>query len=382
MKSRSSRPKNVSKVRRDVAERLLRNGATIKSPKPDDLSAADHLASLGLIDFGLVQVVLCADPEDADFGRGHRNCAGRIVVAHDHEDSKAELCCPVCDRRIYPDHYDKRRLTELRPRVSRDGVTKYCQGLLAEVDPSFKAVAEGAYRLGLGGAEIFVCLIDFLTDGMYWSQTWAEMNPACFVAVNPNHARFGEGEWLTRVSLAELVCGEVVLRDALQTAAAKGRPRGPNMAVALFGKGPAHTVVEPQRPSPSGRQFVVEVGPNIVRVDGETVVPANAKPRHRVFRILWQWFLDDLRSERTPEQFRAWTIDRLIEELASQTGKRETDEGNVRSLINNLQNTIAESLKRKSGTPINREDIVQSCRDGYRINPFSVVARPFQPDLS
>jgi hypothetical protein len=361
---------------------LLRNGATIKSPKPAEHAAADHLASLGLIDFDLVQVVLCANPEDADYGRGHRNCAGRIVVADDHEDSKAELCCPICDRRIYPDHFDKRRLTELRPRVSREGATTYCEGLLAEVDPSFKAVADGAYRLDLGGKEVFACLIDFLTDGMYWSQTWAEMNPACFVAVNPNHTRFGEGEWLTRVSLAELVCGDVVIRDVLESAAANGRPRGPNMSVALFGKGPAHTVAEPARPSASARQFVVEVGPNVVRVDGETVVPANAKPRHRVFRILWQWFLDDLRSGRSAEEFRAWTIDRLMEELASQAEKRETDEGNVRRIINNLQNTIAESLKRKVGTPINREDIVQSCSDGYRINPYSVVARPFQPDLS
>jgi hypothetical protein len=346
------------------------------------VQAADQLASQGLIDYDLVRVLLCANVEDADYGHGNRNCAGRIVVAEDHEDLKAELCCPICDRRIYPDLYDKRQLTELRPRVSREGVPRYCERLIAEVDPGFKAVAEGAYRLDVGGKEVFVCLIDYLTDSMYWSQTWAELNRACFVAVKPNHARFGEGDWLTKVALAELVCGDVLLCDVLQSAAANGRPRGPNMSVALFGKGPAHTVVEPARPSSSGRQFVVEVGPKIVRVDGVTVIPTNAKPRHRVFRILWQWFLDDLRSELPPERFRAWTIGEIIEELASQSDQRETDEANVRRVINNLQNTIAESLKRKLGTPTNREDIVQSCRDGYRINPFSVVARPFQPDLS
>lgn len=152
--------------------------------------------------------------------------------------------------------------------------------------------------------------------------------------------------------------------------------------MALFGKGPTHTVVEPKRRSPSGRRFLVEVGPNIVRVDGETVVPANAGPRYQVFRTLWQWFLDDLRAGLPPERFRAWTIDKIAEDLASQTGGGVADESNTRKLINNLQTGIVETLKGKCGTPIGREDILESCRNGYRINPLTVAVRPFQPDLS
>ncbi len=380
MKSRSSRRKSDSKVRRDVAEQLLRNGAKFKSPSTDIVSAAEHLASLGLINFELTQVVLCANPKDKHFGRGPRTCAGLIVVADDHDDSKAQLCCPTCDRRVYPDHFEKHRIRELRSRISADDVIQYCREMLAEIDSGVKVLSDGVLRLDVDRREIFTCLIDFLTDGMYWSKQWAELNPVCYIAVNPNHARFPGGDWLTKVLLAELVCGEIRLREVLQSVAARGRPRDvPQALPALFGKGPTHTVVEPLRPKPSGRQFVVEVGPNIVRVDGETVVPTNAGPRFRAFRTLWQWFLDDLREGRPPESFRAWTIDMIAEDLAA---GGVADDDNTRKLINNLQSGIAETLKRKFGTTIGREDIVESCPNGYRINPLTVVVRPFRPDLS
>ncbi|MCA9054441.1 MAG: hypothetical protein KDA75_11420, partial [Planctomycetaceae bacterium] len=335
------------------------------------------------INFEIAQVVLCANPEDRDFGRGSRTCSGRIVVADSHEDSRAQLCCPVCDRHIYPDHFAKRRIRELRSRISAEGVVQHCLDLLMEIDAGVKTLSDGVLRLDVDGREIFVCLIDFLADGIYWSKQWAELNPVCYVAVNPNHARFPDGDWLTKVSLTELVCGETQLHEVLQSVAGRGRPRDvPQASVALFGKGPAHTVIEPSRPSPPGRRFLVEVGPNIVRVDGETVVPTNAGPRFLVFRTLWQWFLDDLRAGLPPERFRAWTVDKLSEELVSQTRGGVADDGNTRKLINNLQSGIAETLKRKHGMAIGREDIVESCPNGYRINPFTVVLRPFQPDLS
>ena len=380
MKSLSSRRKSDSKVRRDVAEQLLRNGVTIKSPSPDIVSAAEYLASRGLIGFRIEQVVLCANPEDKDFGRGLRTCAGRIVVADDHDDSRSQLCCPACDRRVYPDHFEKHRIQELRSRISADGVSKYCREMLAEIDSGVKVLTDGVFRLEVDGREIFACVIDFLTDGMYWSKQWAELNPVCYIAVHHNHARFPDGDWLTKVLLADLVCGEIILHETLRTVAERGRPRDvPQASPALFGKGPTHTVIELLRPKPSGRQFLVEVGPNIVRVDGVTVVPTNAGQRFLVFRTLWQWFLDDLRDDRPPESFRAWTIDKIAEDLAA---GGVADEDNTRKLINNLQSGIAETLKRKKGTAIGREDIVETCSNGYRINPLTVVVRPYRPDLS
>jgi len=383
MKSPSSRRKSDSKVRRDVAAQLLRNGTTIKSPSPEIVSAAGYLRSLSLIDFEIVQVVRCANPEDRDFGRGPRNCSGRIVVAEDHDDSKDQLCCPSCDRRIYPDYSEKQRSQELRSRVSSNGVISFCREMLTGLDSQVKTLSDGVFRLDVEGQEIFTCLIDFLTDGMYWSKQWAELHSVCFIAVNPNHARFPDGDWLTKISLAQLICGEIRLHEALSEVAARGRPRDvPQASPALFGKGPTHTIVAPlPQPSPR-RQFLVEVGPKIVRVDGVTVVHGNSGPRFLVFRTLWQWFLDDLRSELPPDDFKARSISKIAEDLASQTGGGVTDENNVRKLINNLQNGIADTLKRKCGTPIGREDIVQSWRNGYRINPYTVVGRPFQPDLS
>jgi hypothetical protein len=120
------------------------------------------------------------------------------------------------------------------------------------------------------------------------------------------------------------------------------------------------------------------------------VVAEQAGPRLFVFRILWQWFLEDLRNGLTADQVRWWPLRKIIGELQTQTEKTYPDEGTVRKVINNLQSDIEMKLRRNVGAPIHREDIIESqpskgqtdTNYGYRINPFHVVARPFQPDLS
>ena len=80
----------------------------------------------------------------------------------------------------------------------------------------------------------------------------------------------------------------------------------------------------------------------------------------------------------------------MIRELESRTGKHIDDEMSIRRSINRLQTDIETAVKRKLGLPIDREDIIQTCRwkgqgegdYGYRINPFTVAARPFQTDRS
>jgi len=89
-----------------------------------------------------------------------------------------------------------------------------------------------------------------------------------------------------------------------------------------------------------------------------------------------------------PEQHGLINIKDLIREPESRTDKFIEDETTVRRAINRLQSDIETAVKKKLGLPVDREDIVQTCRwrgqgegdFGYRINPFTVAARPFQPD--
>ena len=58
----------------------------------------------------------------------------------------------------------------------------------------------------------------------------------------------------------------------------------------------------------------------------------------------------------------------------------------MRRAVNRLQADIETTVKRKLGSAIGREDIIQTCRwrgvvgeedHGYRLNPSSVAIRPF-----
>lgn len=67
MASRSSRPKNASRVTHEHAAALLEDGARIEAPA-DDLSAdAEQLRDAGLIDFSIREYVNCVEPRDRDF---------------------------------------------------------------------------------------------------------------------------------------------------------------------------------------------------------------------------------------------------------------------------------------------------------------------------
>lgn len=135
---------------------------------------------------------------------------------------------------------------------------------------------------------------------------------------------------------------------------------------------------------------MVECGPNTVVVEGETVVAPQAGTRFDVFRILWDQFLDDMRQAVLPEQHRLINIKDIIKEIEARTEKYVEDETSIRRTINRLQSDIETAIKKKLGLPIDREDIVQTCRwkgqgegdFGYRINPFTVAARPFLSDRS
>ncbi len=149
-------------------------------------------------------------------------------------------------------------------------------------------------------------------------------------------------------------------------------------------------IVEPLEPSSPIRRFAVEVGSNIVRVEGVKVVAEQAGIRFVVFNILWDSFLDDLKNGLVADQFHTKSISQVIDELERRTGKNHPDETTVRRALNRLQKDIEATIKRKVGLAIDRQDIIQTCRwtsqsddnFGYRINPFTVVARPFQANLS
>ncbi len=105
-----------------------------------------------------------------------------------------------------------------------------------------------------------------------------------------------------------------------------------------------------------------------------------------MFQVLWERFLEDIKEGNSPADFHAMSVKEIASALDKQTGRYTDDLTTTRRNINRLQSSIETAVKKNLGSPIDREDIVQTCKwqgtsddnFGYRINPFTVVARPLQ----
>jgi len=393
MASQSSQRKNVSSVNRKEAVKLLRDGAVIQSPTSTLLETAERLEKAGLIETQIQEYVLCADPKDADFPPRNRHCSGRIYLKDGLDEPGYEYRCSECERPVFPKRHRKRRHRELHTKISVQGVESYVLALLTKFKESVRRIADAVYLVGIGDLGVVVCIADYCSEEKFITRDWASTNPTCYIVVNPKgfEERFLKEEWVQRVSLTDVVSGAVDLEKIVREQAASGSPSSiRKVSIPVYTKGPVPVVIEPLEPSVKDHRFVVETGPNVVLVEGEIVVAPQAGIRYKIFRILWDRFLDDLKQALSPDLYSPTNIKDMIRELESRTGKHIDDEMNIRRSINRLQTDIETAVKRKLGLPIDREDIIQTCRwkgqsegdYGYRINPFTVTARPFQTDRS
>lgn len=393
MASLSSRRKSVSNVNREHVVRLLRDGAVIPNPSQDLLKTAARLEKEGFVETRVRECILCAEPQDSDYPPKNRHCRGRLYVDDGLDEAGHEFRCPECDRPVFPFRYNKLRHKELRTKLLPQGITSYILSELANLKSSVKEISAGVYRIDIGDLGVLVCIADYCSDEKFLTRDWARTQTTCYLVVNPKSLdeRFLNEDWIIRTSLADIICGQTKIKDWVCNAAKCGPPQSVRTAsVPIYTKGATPIVAEPVAPYQVGRRFVVECGPNTVVVEGETVVAPQAGTRFDVFRILWDQFLDDMRQAVLPEQHSLINIKDIIKEIEARTEKYVEDETSIRRTINRLQFDIETAIKKKLGLPIDREDIVQTCRwkgqgegdFGYRINPFTVAARPFLSDRS
>jgi len=389
MASKSSRRKSGSSNNLDDCARLLCDGFAVDEPPEALVAASEHLRTLGLVEIQWKEYVCCADPQDGDFPPKNRYCRGRIYLDDALDEAGHDLRCPECERPVFPYQYRKRRHREMRTAVSAQGVLAYVPGRLQESAENVREIAAGTYRAEMNGRDVTVCVVDYCGDEKYLARDWARTNPTCYIVVNSKHGdeKFLDEAWVARVSLAQVVCGEVDFKKQLHEVAAAGPPQAlRNASIAVYARG-APPIVEPVAPTQLKRRFVLECGPNTVRVEGEVVVAPQAGTRFDVFHILWRQFLEDLKAGSPPANFRALSVNDLDSRLQEE-GTRHDDVTTIRRAINRLQDDIATALRKRLGLPIDRENIVQTCRSrgqedkdyGYRINPFTVAARPYQGD--
>ena len=390
MASRSCPPKSGLSNLRDEVIRLLREGGTVTAPSERMRDAAEQLRKLGLITTQYREFVLCANPQDRDFPPKNRSCAGRIYLQEGLDEPGHDYRCPECERPVFPTRYGKRKSCELRVALDREGILKFVNDQLSKTGAQVKVLATGVFHVAGSDLGIIVCVVDFCTEQKYLAQTWAAHHPTCYIAIGKRatEERFLSEEWLVRFCLGDMLCGTVDICETVRSlASAKGTRTVLNASLPIYSPGPMPAICEPLEPAHVDRRFVVEVGEKTVKVEGETVIAAQAGPRLRIFKILWGQLLIDMTTELRPSDYHAINLNDIVKRLDEKTGTHTEDATSVRRIINNLQSDIEAAVKKKLGLPIGREDIVQTCKwkgqtddnHGYRLNPFTVAARPFQP---
>lgn len=383
MASRSSRRKSGSSVSLEHAQRLLHDGDREDAPAPDLIKAAESLQSAGVVRFQLRRYVRCANRGDRDFERRpNRNCDERIYLVDGLDENEDAFVCPSCDRPVYPRSDGKEVFSELTVELVDAGVERHVAGLLAETfgKDNVRQLDSGVYRVDADGGEATVCIVDTMGQRHNRLQSLSER---CHVLVqadsNTPATRLPAESWLMKVTLAELIAGTRSIAGCVHEALAGDEPRTVTSTIPIFS---ANRPIQPtvERPPAKGRRFVVEVRENTVLVEDVVVVNPQAGPRHKLFTLLWDRFVADLAKRRAPGDFTRLSVASIADELGYE------DVGNARRLVNNLQSDIADQVRKQLGLPIDREDIVETCRmkgqsddeAGYRLNPFIVAIRPPQ----
>jgi hypothetical protein len=390
MASPSSQPKRARQLDPDHVRLLLEDGARIENPASALMATADALQSMGMISFSLGEYVKCHDPRDRDFSGGRQPCHGQIVIDPGKDEDAEDYECPRCRRIVYPARHHKNRHPLVQTHLQRPGALRWLHARLKEIDTGAKDTGDGTFHvpaIGPRGVSVCVADADGLADGPLNRRSVAASTPVLYVVLAPHVpvGRLVKDDWLCRVGLLDLVCGNVDLRQALEECAAAGPPQHvAAVDVPVYAKG--HVLVQPEEAPHVERLFCVEVDASTVRVNGEIVVNPQAGPRLALFGILWKQFIADLLAQKPVDAFGAMNMKKLLKAM-SDAGHSYGDETSLRKLINNLQNDIETAVKKKLGLPIGREDIVQTCKmqgqadtsGGYRINPTCVAIRPSQP---
>lgn len=383
MASKSSPPKNASTVSIEHARALLHDGACHNAPSDDLLRAADHLAALGVIRSRRQQYVLCANRKDGDFERRpNRNCDGEVDLVDGLDENEDAFACPICDRPVYPHGDSKEQFSKLTIELLDAGAEALVAAMAAEAfgQQNVHQLDSGVYRIDADGDEVTLILVDTMGRRYNKLQSLGERRYLLVLAdMNTPQSRLPAETWLAWVTLAELIAETRDLANCVKETIRDDQPRVVTSSIPIFSAN-RPIVAEPSPGPRNGRRFIVELREKTVLVEGVVVVKPQAGPRYDIFVKLWQQFLEDLGKGRVAEDFTRIGIKAIMKALD------QDNEGNARRVVNNLQNTITDQVRKQLGLPIDREDVVQTCkmkdqRDtaaGYRINPLTVVIRPRQ----
>lgn len=375
MGSLSSRRRRSSVTDLPTVQRLLQGGAVLEG-MPDQIvaTAAAHLTELGLIEAARVSFVCCSNPRDPDYPPPTRDCLGRIRVPADDDRG----ICPECGRDVDLSGFEKNCCEGLEIRINEGGVMAYVASAAMEFGTPVRAGA-GLLRFRSDPTDVFLYVPELCDDEHHHRRDTATVNPTVVVTLEPSGPACVLPEpWLLRATVAALVTGQASLPRLLQMAASQPRPTTLlNASVPIFAGGVRPIIAKPPE-GPPVRRFVLQISRDQAHVEGVLIASRKSPAQLLVLRILAKHFMRSLLS-MSGMPSGPLPADKIADRLQRLT-KKDEDPESVRKSINRLQDTIADRVKRGLGSPIGREDVIQTVpwqgeEDpyGYQLHPENVL---------
>jgi hypothetical protein len=354
------------RVAAGALDALLQDGRTLVDPGPEERTALDRLAALGVVRFAEQPVFRCFDPRD-DRCADHptRACSAWVLAAADPDE---RATCPACGL----DH--ERRAPSARQvevRLVADRLVGFVEDALREIDPDARRRREGvAWSVSTPDADAVVVWLDGSLDTRLVTRAFATGQPVVYLAARSSAwaGRFRDDPWLAPIGIAQVLAdGSSALREAIRARAEA--PLGvAEPALRPWSAGhelPARTVVRPL-----GAR-VLRIDDGGVALDGVLLLPPDAVAQVALLRWLAERWREDIAAGKVPADHCVWSADEIASELGAVGGAMKPD--TVRRQLSRLRAALRERFVAATGVQLAEDAVVELVGGAARLNPSVLV---------
>ena len=363
-----------------LLQEALREGARFaETGEPTPLHhAAAYLEQLGFLERKPQEYVICRHELDPDYRFSREGCRARIYLRADLDEEDGDYRCPACHRPVWPSR--KQRFTETVLCRDDDVIAGWLGDRLRSI-AKVQAKEAGVWRLITDDNVVQIVLIEICEEhSECFGETWARANQVLYVAIDPEWAAHHAVDWLRPVSIASFIGSDEALREALAQAPDRQAKTRVAEDTRIYSSGRPPVRFEVDDAPVKGRTFSLTLGEEQLLINGEVMLNRQAAAQMQALRVMVEWYLEDLAAFVPANEFRWLTLAEIAEGIAKKTKAKEAlDNMTVRRQINRLQSDLADKWRKNVGSAIDDHDLVQTSKggSGYRINPFTVVIRPF-----
>ncbi len=355
----------------DSVRRLIQDGRAFDLPDAEICHDLHELESKGVVSTTQTRVFRCSDrPGGLPLGPIDRSCDSIIEFRGPTEPH----LCDQCVAEHWLDEEEAGLGHRVRVHVVREGVERRLDQYLNRLDDRCRRMPDAvAWRVFVGGRDVYVCVLDWSKDSRFVTRAFASTNAVVYVVVDWRHfaGRFPEG--LGEVlPLYKIIANEAELGRALTEA-----PDGPHPLVVSEPPPPVWN------PSPTPKPLVYRqvlgarelvVSEKVATLDGVEVLGSRATALLTILRFLVERWHEDLVDGKAPDDHCCFTVGDIREHLRDDQGRAPT-EGTVRKRLTRIRHGIPERYQAQARRTLGPDAVIEHVDGfGYRLRPLGLAA--------